>query len=205
MEKHTAAYWSSRYRAFQTGWDIGYVSTPIKEYLDQLEDKSLRILIPGAGRGYEAEYAWRQGFKNVYVLDLAREPLQALQGRVPDFPTGQLIKGDFFRHEGVYDLILEQTFFCALPPSLRPDYAAKVYDLLAPHGKLVGLWFTFPIRPGQDSPPYGGDREEYLGYLASFFRVRVFEEAYNSIPPRAGNELFGIFEKREEVVPAPNE
>ncbi|MTB53751.1 methyltransferase domain-containing protein [Lewinella sp. W8] len=205
MEKHTAAYWSSRYRAAETGWDIGYVSTPIKEYLDQLEDKSLKILIPGAGRGYEAEYAWRQGFTNVHVLDLAKEPLEDIQRRVPDFPAAQLHQGDFFAHRGSYDLILEQTFFCALPPSQRPDYAAATYDLLAPNGKLVGLWFTFPLRPGQDAPPYGGDRKEYLGYLASFFRVRVFEEAYNSIPPRAGNELFGIFEKREEVAPAPDE
>lgn len=205
MEKHTAAYWSSRYRARQTGWDIGQVSTPIKEYLDQVEDKSLRILIPGAGRGYEAEYAWRRGFRNVHVLDLAAEPLADIQRRVPNFPPEQLHRGDFFAHVGVYDLILEQTFFCALPLALRPDYAVKMHDLLAPGGKLVGLWFTFPLRPGQDTPPYGGDREEYLGYLSSFFRVRVFEEAYNSIPPRAGNELFGIFEQREVVASAPNE
>ena len=49
-------YWINRYKEERTGWDIGYPSTPLKEYIDQLQDKNLRILIPGAGNGYEAEY-----------------------------------------------------------------------------------------------------------------------------------------------------
>jgi len=63
-------YWSKRYEENQTGWDIGYPSTPIKTYVDQLENKDLKILIPGAGNAYEAEYLWQQGFKNVHVLDI---------------------------------------------------------------------------------------------------------------------------------------
>ncbi|MDX1544111.1 MAG: SAM-dependent methyltransferase, partial [Christiangramia sp.] len=45
-------FWSTRYRDNRTGWDIGYISTPLKEYIDQLEDKELKILIPGAGNSY---------------------------------------------------------------------------------------------------------------------------------------------------------
>ena len=40
------SYWSTRYQQGQIGWDIGDVSTPIKEYIDQLENKELSILIP---------------------------------------------------------------------------------------------------------------------------------------------------------------
>ena len=60
-------YWSKRYEEGQTGWDIGYPSTPIKTYIDQIKDKNLRILIPGAGNAYEAEYIFKEGFKNVFV------------------------------------------------------------------------------------------------------------------------------------------
>ena len=54
-----------------TGWDIGGPSTPLVKYFDQLADKQRKILIPGAGNAYEAEYLWAQGFSNVHVLDIA--------------------------------------------------------------------------------------------------------------------------------------
>ncbi|HBC05192.1 MAG TPA: SAM-dependent methyltransferase, partial [Aequorivita sp.] len=37
-------FWNHKYLSDDTGWDIGYVSTPIKEYIDQLTDKNLKIL-----------------------------------------------------------------------------------------------------------------------------------------------------------------
>lgn len=192
------AFWSQRYAAQQTGWDIGYPSTPIKEYLDQLEDKNLQVLIPGAGNAYEAEYAFQQGFKNVHVLDIAPQPLESFAQRLPSFPKDQLIQDNFFNHEGHYDLILEQTFFCTFQPTAanRKAYAQKMHQLLQPQGKLVGLWFTFPIRPGQESPPFGGSIAAYKTYFSDLFEIKTFEPAYNSIQPRLGNEAFAILEKR---------
>ena len=182
------SYWTDRYDKEETGWDIGHISSPIKEYIDQLGDKSLRILIPGAGNAYEAEYLWKEGFKNVWVLDISTVPLAHLKQRVPDFPEDQLIHGDFFDHSGQYDLILEQTFFCALDPKLRPAYVEKVKDLLRPGGKLVGLLFQIPLH--SDKPPFGGNIEEYLNLFSSKFSIETMETAYNSIAPRMGNELF---------------
>jgi thiopurine S-methyltransferase len=190
-------FWSQRYDENRTGWDIGYPSPPITDYLDQVADKSLRILIPGAGNAYEAEYAWKLGFTNVHVLDVAEQPLKAFAERVPDFPKDQLIQGDFFEHIGQYDLILEQTFFCSFPPlpETRSAYAEKMHALLAPEGKLVGLWFDIPLTGDLVKRPFGGSKAEYLGYFAPFFEVESFATATNSIKPRRGNELFGIFQK----------
>lgn len=50
------SYWENRYTNNLIGWNIGYISTPLKTYIDQIKDKSLKILIPGAGNSYEAEY-----------------------------------------------------------------------------------------------------------------------------------------------------
>ena len=57
------------------GWDIGYPSTPLKEYIDQLKDKSITILIPGCGNAYEAAYLFERGFKQVTLVDLSALPL----------------------------------------------------------------------------------------------------------------------------------
>src|ERR1700740_2642480 len=152
-------YWTDRYKSKETGWDIGSVSTPLKEYFDQIENKEIRILIPGAGNAYEAEYLYQQGFTNVYLLDISQEPIYAFQNRVPDFPKDHCICEDFFLHHGKYDLIAEQTFFCALHPSLRERYVLKMKDLLAPAGKLMGLLFNIPLNT--EGPPFGGNDAAY--------------------------------------------
>lgn len=191
-------YWTKRYHDQSTGWDIGYPSTPLKEYVNQLNDTNISILIPGAGNAYEAEYLWKQGFINIYVLDISEVPLQAFKKRNPDFPSSQLILGDFFKHQGQYDIILEQTFFCSLVPtdSNRNAYAKQMADLLKPNGKLVGVWFDIPLTRDLEKRPFGGDKRLYLKYLSPYFRTKTFEPCYNSISPRQGKELFGIFTRK---------
>ncbi|PQV45079.1 thiopurine S-methyltransferase [Jejuia pallidilutea] len=197
FSKDIENYWSKRYLQHNTGWDIGVPSTPLKTYIDQLENKNLKILIPGAGNSYEAEYLFKNGFENTYVLDIANVPLIAFQKRVPHFPSEQIIKGDFFKHKGIYDLVLEQTFFCSFPPlpENRKQYALKIHELLHKRGKLVGLWFNFPLTNDMEKRPFGGSKEEYLNYFKPLFNVNTFKNCYNSIPSRMGRELFGIFEK----------
>lgn len=186
-------YWSSRYQNENTGWDIGSVSTPIKEYIDQLEDKSIRILIPGAGNAHEAEYLHSQGFDNVFVCDFAQEALNNLAERCPTFPKQNLILSDFFELDDQFDLIIEQTFFCALNPSLRSEYMDKMSLLLKKDGKLVGLLFgiEFPFQ----GPPFGGNHGDYKNLISPQLEILVLEQCHNSIEPRQGNELFLIAKK----------
>lgn len=189
-------YWSNRYVNQQTGWDIGAPSTPLKMYIDQIRDKDINILIPGAGNAYEAEYLFEQGFKNVMVLDISEIPLQALKKRIPNFPGENLMQGDFFKHTATYDLILEQTFFCSFEPTTynRHAYGKKMGELLKAGGKLVGVWFNHPLVEDAKRP-FGGTREEYLGYLTPHLKARIFDTCRNSIPTRQGKEIFGIFTK----------
>ena len=190
------SYWQSRYQEKRTGWDLGEVTPPIRAYIDQLEHQNLKVLVPGAGRGYEAEYLYRQGFKDLTVIDIAPYPLERLQERLPvTFPEERLVVGDFFKYAGgPFDLIVEHTFFCALPPVQRPLYAEKMKELLAPDGLLAGLLFDFPLT--EKGPPYGGSREEYEELFTPHFNIRILERARNSIPPRLGSELFFIFENK---------
>ena len=194
-DTETKNYWTQRYKEEKTGWDIGYPSTPLKTYFDQLENKALTILIPGAGNAYEAEYLYSNGFKNIYILDISEIPLTAFKKRNPDFPEAQLTQGDFFTHNITYDLIIEQTFFCSFPPmeNTRKAYAKQAFNLLTTNGKLVGLWFNIPLTGDLEKRPFGGDKALYLSYLQPYFNVKTFETCYNSISNR--NELFGIFIK----------
>lgn len=187
------AFWSNRYKTNETGWDIGSVSGPIKSILDGLSDKNIRILIPGAGNAWEAEYAWKSGFKDVYVLDISENALCNFRERLPEFPKEQLIHADFFKHEGSYDLILEQTFFCALHPSLRSAYVEKMYRILVPGGSLRGVLFASAMN--SDRPPFGGSETIYRNLFSPFFPKVKFEFCKSSIEARLGNELLFSAEK----------
>lgn len=181
-------FWDNRYKNNDTGWDLGSVSPPLKAYFNQLTNKDLKILIPGGGNAHEAEYLFKKGFKNVYVVDVSQLAIQNIKKRAPQFPESQLIRGNFFDLETSFDLIVEQTFFCAIHPTLRKKYVLKTQELLKKNGKLVGLLFLLPLN--SDKPPFGGSIEEYLNYFKPSFDVKIFELCYNSIESRTSSELF---------------
>jgi SAM-dependent methyltransferase len=180
--------WDNRYLNNDIGWDLGAVSPPLKEYFDQLENNEIKILIPGGGNSYEAAYLFENGFKNVFVVDVSKTAIENIQKRIPSIPGSQLIHGNFFDVEDAFDLIVEQTFFCAIHPNLREDYVVKMNQLLKPTGKLVGVMFNVPLF--KDRPPFGGKKAIYLDYFKPYFKIATFKSCYNSHPSRQGRELF---------------
>ena len=188
-----AAYWKERYQLDQTGWDLGAPNMGLLQEAVQLIDQDARILIPGAGRAYEAIWLWEQGYVNTYVCDWALEAFQGL-ARQPSLPNAdRLIVADFFGLTAEFDLILEQTFFCAIDPSMREAYAKKTASLLAEGGYLLGVLFDryFPL----EGPPFGGNREEYQKLFGSFFDLLQLIPFSGSVGPRAGTELLLIARK----------
>ncbi|MFV8365955.1 methyltransferase [Flavobacterium sp. XS1P27] len=192
-----ASYWESQYKAKTTGWDLGKVSPPIQIYVDTVDDKNCSILIPGCGNSYEAEYLLEQGFTNITVIDIAPTPVAVLKEKFKNNSNIQIILGDFFEHRGKYDLIIEQTFFCALPPFMRQKYVWKMHRLLADDGILAGLLF---IRTFESGPPFGGSKEEYEMLFKDTFDFLKMDVSKNSIAPRANSELFIKLKKNNQVV-----
>lgn len=181
-------FWNTLYENGETRWDLGSVSPPIAAYIRQLPDKNIRILIPGCGNTHEAEYLLQQGFTNITVLDIAPLLVERIQKKFDGNKNIKIILGDFFEHQAIYDLIIEQTFFCAISPELRQQYAQKMHQLLDINGSLVGLLFNRIFEnPG---PPFGGDEATYQGIFSPYFHFKCFNACYNSYPARAGTELF---------------
>mgnify|MGYP006073734135 CR=1 FL=1 len=186
--------WDNRYLNKDIAWDLGEVSPPLKAYFDQLTNKEIKILIPGGGNSYEAAYLFEKGFENVWVVDLSKTAIANIQRSIPKFPPSQLIQGDFFDMEDSFDFIVEQTFFCAIHPSLRADYVVKMNSLLKPKGTLVGVLFNAPLN--KEKPPFGGNKAAYMEQFKRFFEIQKMEACYNSFGNRKGRELFIILGKK---------
>lgn len=187
-------FWSDRYQKGYTGWDIGSPSPPLYQYLCQIDTKTIDVLVPGAGNAYEIVAGVEIGFLNIHLLDISAVPIRLFLEKYPLFPKDQVHHQNFFEHSGSYDLILEQTFFCALDPKLRQRYAEKMYELLKPGGRVVGVLFDREFT--QAGPPFGGSSKEYQVYFEPFFELEKFEPCYNSIPARMGSEIFINMKKR---------
>lgn len=188
-------YWDNQYQANATGWDLGQISPPIKSYIDTIQNKEAKILIPGCGNTYEAEYLLQKGFTNITVIDIAPTLVENLKQKFANNTNITIVLGDFFEHQGSYDYIIEQTFFCALPPTMRQKYVWKMHRLLSNYGKLIGLLFN---REFEVSPPFGGSLNEYEQLFQKAFVFNSISVAGNSISSRANTELFFEFQKNEQ-------
>lgn len=193
--KLDSEFWNERWLGNETQWDLGYPSPAIVDFIKGLQNKEIRILIPGCGNAYEAEYLHTNGFTNVFVVDYAAEALRRFAERVPSFPKEHLLCSDFFElNEGTFDLIIEQTFFCAIDPALRVNYREKMFSLLSDHGMLCGLLFTVTQNDG--NPPFPGSLEEYQQLFGERFHIRHLAPCTNSIKPREGRELWFELQKK---------
>jgi len=191
--KFNKEFWDKRWEEGQTGWDIGYPSTPLVEFMKNYPGKSDRILIPGCGNAHEAKALYDLGFHDITLLDISPTACKILSQKFGELKEIKVVCDDFFSHEGEYDLILEQTFFCALDPILRESYVKKSASLLATQGKLVGLLFATHFN--SEGPPFGGTELEYKKLFEPYFNILKMEACRNSIAPREGNELWIEMEK----------
>jgi SAM-dependent methyltransferase len=193
MQENSKEFWNSRWETGQTGWDLGTVAPAFTAYFSDFSQKNAAILIPGCGSGHEAAFLLSSGFTNITVIDIAPKAVEILNEKFKKNPNITSICGDFFQHQGSYDFLIEQTFFCAIDPSLRKKYVQQTHSLLQPKGKIIAILFDRTFEAG---PPYGGTREEYIQLFTPYFNILSLESNQLSIPQRMGSELFGVFEKK---------
>ena len=187
-----AQYWDAQWKSNTIGWDLGVPAPPLVAFIDTIENKEAKILIPGCGNAYEADYLVSKGFTNITLIDISETASAILNEKFLNQDAVRVLCEDFFELKDSFDIIIEQTFFCALPPSMRQRYVWKMHSLLNDQGILAGLLFN---RQFDVSPPFGGSSEEYEKLFQTAFHIDQLSTANNSVSPRANSELFFSFVK----------
>ncbi|CAE7179646.1 hypothetical protein PTT_07764 [Pyrenophora teres f. teres 0-1] len=154
------------------------------------EGRRRRVLIPGCGKGYDVALFAAHGYDasglevSSHAADAARKYLEdpgkgpvEREYSVRDEKIGRgamkVVSGDYFEDtwlkdvegwdedEG-FDIIYDNTFLCALPPTLRPKWASRTASLLrrpSPNSNLSGgvlICLEFPTHKPASSggPPW---------------------------------------------------
>ncbi|KAE8359570.1 hypothetical protein BDV27DRAFT_149480 [Aspergillus caelatus] len=112
---------------------------------------------------------WDRGKPSPALIDLIEQEKDnaIFQPLKPDVPPGNasFVQGDFFKPDWErqisasgdikFDLVYDYTFLCALHPQMRPQWAARISQVVAPDGILVCLEFPMYKDPTQPGPPWG--------------------------------------------------
>jgi SAM-dependent methyltransferase len=180
-DSNQADFWTALYAKGRMPWDFGGVPAALKSFLAGWSLRS-RILIPGCGSGYEVE-AFHATGHDVTAIDFSPAAVEQAK-RVLGSLAGRIILGDFFTYqfgERRFDLIYERTFLCSMTPSRWPDYANRVADLLAPGGRLIGV-FLYGQNPAASGPPFPFTESEAQQLFKRRFQLLCSEAASDSLP-----------------------
>ena len=134
--------------------------------------------------------------ENIYYLDFSTVAAKRFRAQFPSYPSNQILADDYFKlsdFNGFFDVIIEQTFFCAISPNKRVQYINKTHELLKKNGSIIGLLFN--VNFNGNPPPYGGTKEDYELLFKTKFNILKIETCYNSVSPRANNELWISMQK----------
>ena len=133
-------FWTVRYAAGKTPWDFGGVPAALKSFLARSSARG-RVLIPGCGSGYELQAFHDAGY-DVTGIDFSPAAVDQAKKILGDLGE-RVIPGDFFTYDfggRRFEIIYERTFLCSMTPARWPDYARRMSELVAPGGRLVGVF-----------------------------------------------------------------
>ena len=180
-------------------------------------------LVPGCGRGYDV--AALAALPRVAALGMELAPSAAAaageylaSGGAPPRGVGSLaavVARDFFDgaaqlpppfdalSSGFFDLVVDYTFLCALPPGRRAEWGSRMAALVAPGGALFCLQFPLASPPGRAAddrvtgPPFLLTLEDYHVALAAAFDLEEAGEVPPAdSPPGRAPERFAIYRRR---------
>ncbi len=189
--------WQNHYDTGDLKWDLEAVAPPFLRLWEEGRLVPGKAMIPGCGRGHEVVFLAEKGF-DVTGLDFAPGAVAHLTGALKDRNlSARVLHQDFFSlnssHHGVYDLMVEHTFFCAIHPSKRPDYVALARRILKKDGLLAALFYETGEAGG---PPYNTTRDEVVRCFSPDFLIDHLEKTPHSAERRKNKEWLALLRKK---------
>lgn len=135
-------FWQQRFERRETPWDRGGPGPQIAAWLAAgVLAPGQRVLVPGCGSGHDV-LALAQAGCEVTALDFATAALALTRNRLG--AAGQaatMVQADALQWQPgeAFDVVYEQTCWCAMHPDLWAAYASQLQRWLRPGGRLLLL------------------------------------------------------------------
>ena len=186
-------FWDTRFRDGVTPWDAGGVPPALKNWIGRRRGR-LRVLIPGAGTGYEVRLFAEHGH-DVLAIDFSDAAIEAAKRELGSL-SGRVRKADFFGlQDGPFDVVYERAFLCALPRTLWSGWARRMAALVSPSGVLAGFFY---LDDNPRGPPFGVSQEGLNDLLGKAFDLTESQvlPPEQSLPVFQGKEIWQVWTRQ---------
>ncbi len=190
--------WALRYAQGDTPWDKAMPAPPLSEGIAR-GLFSGRMLVPGCGKGHDANALVQIPGCSVLGVDIVPEAVEAARRAyvAPGVPL-EFAVADFFDPSALYpesfDAVVEHTCFCAIDPTMREVYATSASRVLKRGGVLFGIFFINP--DAGVGPPHPVTREEISRLFDPYFEPVDEWVPKTCFPGREHRELVRVLRKR---------
>jgi methyl halide transferase len=189
--------WDENYEQGTDGWDLGRPTPVFKRLISSRRLVPGRMIVLGAGRGYDAREFARHGFQ-VTAVDFSSQAVSEMLRLATQEAPVEILQHDIFTLPDTlnhsFDYVLEYTCFCAIDPKRRAEYAELVARLLKPKGIYIDL--AFPLDKRKGGPPFAVSTLELLDlFQARGFKLISREKPADSISARRHAEELFLFQK----------
>jgi hypothetical protein len=190
-DPNAPGFWNERFKEGFMPWDQAGVPASFKAFVER--HAPMPVLIPGCGSAYEAWWLAEKGW-TIRAIDFAANAVEAARAHLGAHAE-VVEQADFFTYRPPFEpgWIYERAFLCALPPSRRANWLARMAALLPAGGLLAGFFFIGATPKG---PPFGIDRAELDALLTPQFELLEDEPAVDSIAVFAGKERWLTWRRR---------
>ena len=187
--------WQKLYEMNDAPWDQGRIAPGLAKALAEESLPDGLAVVPGCGLGYDIK-ALASDKRKVIGVDIAPLAVELAKKVIEGTFNAEIIVHDFFTLDldGQVDLLYDYTFLCALPPTMRQQWADKLAKLLKVGSKLITL--MFPLDDLVGGPPYTLSVEIYKELLEPHgFELYRLEREIESFSVRQGREHLGLWRR----------
>lgn len=191
-------FWSQIYQGEDNpGWNLNQPAEAFKDMLPRLKLPKSRILVLGAGEGHDAAWFAEVGHV-VTAVDFSKEAIKRGQKKYGHLENLQFVDSNIFHlpqeWNHSFDVVVEHTCFCAIPPEQRDEMVRLWRRMLHEEGQLMAVFFTMEKKIG---PPYGATEFEIRKRLQNYFHFLFWGRWRQSLAQRQGRELFVLAKKKQ--------
>lgn len=192
-------YWMDIYKTEDNPrYNLNEPAEGFKDMLPRIKLPKSRILVLGCGEGHDAALFAKAGHV-VTAVDFSKEAISRGKEKYGHLTNLEFFECNIFdlpqEWNFTFDIVVEHTCYCAIPPHRRNDLVRLYRRVLHEEGQLMGIFFAMEKRSG---PPYGGTEWELRKRTEPGFHYLFWGRLRNSIPSRLGRELFVLAKKRKD-------
>jgi len=207
LTQNLPEFWENLYSEGKDYWDQKGPTPALQEFFKSKlcpKAKVGSVLVPGAGRGYDAEQWASRGHETVAV-DFCPTAVDALDSlcrktknlKALDLDIFELSPKDPKKCGQLFDIVYDYCCFTAIHPGRRDECIEVWYKMLKPDGVVIA--FFYPLFNGNtmQGPPHCTSEGELMARLDGIFDIVDKFKPTKSLKDRAGKEEIWILKKAE--------